>query len=33
MERLPYHLSYLHLPGSERVTILAIAHTSHRPNY
>ncbi len=33
MERFPYHLFYLHLLGSERVTILAVAHTSRRPNY
>lgn len=33
MERFPYHFFYLHLPGSERVTILAVAHTSRRPGY
>ena len=31
MERFPYHFFYLHLPSSERVTILAVAHTSRRP--
>lgn len=33
MERFPYHFFYLHLPSSERVTILAVAHTSRRPGY
>ncbi len=33
MERFPYHLFYLHVSGSEIITILAVAHTSRRPGY
>jgi hypothetical protein len=33
LERFPFHLFYLHVPGTERVTILAVAHTSRRPGY
>lgn len=33
MERFPFHLFYLHVPSSGRITILAVAHTSRRPGY
>lgn len=33
LSRFPYHLFYNHVPGSGRVTILAVAHTSRRPGY
>lgn len=33
MDRFPYHLFYLHVPQSDCVTILAVAHTSRRPGY
>jgi len=33
LSRFPYHLFYNHVPDSGRITILAVAHTSRRPNY
>ncbi len=33
LNRFPYHLFYFHVPGSNLLTILAVAHTSRRPGY
>ena len=33
MERFPFHLFYLHVAGSEIITILAVAHSSRHPDY